>query len=110
MQLIFFLFEGCNFNFSRPHVKRFQEENFYFSLFCENPLKIKFIIGFGRAKSHDNKEEKNFHLEKLMKAISSKPMKKKTHNFCETARKYGELKKDALKAEIRLNIYLKYFK
>lgn len=84
-------------------MKRFQEENFYFSLFCENPLKIKFIIAFGRAKSQDNKEEStNIHIENFMKATMSKPIKNKTHNFCETARKYGEMKKDALKAEIRI--------
>ena len=92
-------------------MKKFMEENFYFSLFSENPLKLSFSIGFGRAKSQENFEGKiDVSVSNFMKATAAEPMKKKVnYNYCTTARRFDEMRKDAIKAEISiLNINFKY--
>jgi len=82
-------------------MKKFQEENFYFSLFSENPLRLQFSIGFGRAKSQEGTEMKNYGIANFMKATTAEPLRNKTNNkYCNTARRFDEMRKDAIKAEI----------
>ena len=85
-------------------MKKFQEENFYFSLFSEESVKIQFIVAFGRPKSQENFDSKNYKNENFMKATMAEPLRKKAaFSHCDTARRFDEMRKDAIKAEISKN-------
>ena len=88
-------------NFTQTQNKKFQEENFYFSLFSENSMKLQFTVSFGRSKSQQNFEEKNYKMENFMKATIAEPLRNKlSYTHCNTARRFDEMRKDAIKAEI----------
>lgn len=64
-------------------------------------MKIQFSIGFGRAKSQDSTEARNYFEENMNLANGLVPLRKKVDfNICKTARRFDEMRKDAIAAEI----------